>query len=425
MIRSILCGLLLAGFCIAQEPEPAPRLLPAPSGKYGVSRISYDWADRSRVEPTAKIPGDHREIVVYVWYPTDKDRKDGRAEYLPGVDAIANSREVNATKEFWGEAWPQVSLGKIKIDTSEAAPLPKGKERFPLIVFSPALGVNSTSYTTLIQEVVSRGYIVAAIEPTFEAPAVAFSDGRVIGLSENATGRQQSPEGDTKEKFLKRLHDFDLAHFDKWAGDIRLTIDQITELNASDKDDGQFFGRIDLTKIAAWGHAFGGRAAAHACQLDSRIKACLDHDGSGAEGPIFPYENASMPSQPFLWIEPFHNPPTDEQLSSFHVTREAWDKDHAEQWANSEKELKACSGGSYHLTVNLPGIEHFSFTDRPLIEAKSQEDTDKTTHALEAIEQYTLAFFDRYLKQQNNGLLDSTATLPVGITLEQYGTGAK
>ena len=433
MIRTTLCALLLAVACLAQDAEPTPKpdaepaskQLLTPTGKYGVSRISYDWADKTRIEPTAKIPGDHREILVYIWYPTDKNRKDGRAEYLPGVDAIANSREVNASKEFWGDAWPQVSLGAVRIDASEAAPLPKGKDRFPLLIFSPGLGVNSTAYSTLIAEVVSRGYVVAAIEPTFEAPAVAFSDGRVIGLSEDATGRRQSPEGASKQEFLKRLHDFDLAHFDKWAGDIRLTIDEVTGLNASEADDGQFSGRIDLANIAAWGHAFGGRAAAHACQLDSRIKACLDEDGSGEEGPIFPFEDAGMPTQPFLWIEPFHNPPSDDQLSAFHITREAWDKDHEERLANSEKELKACSGGSYHLTINRPGIEHFSFTDRPLIEAKSQEETDQATHAMEVIEQYSIAFFDRFLKKQEGGLLEKTAKPPDGVTLEQFGGATK
>ena len=426
MIRFTLYILLLASLGTAQEADPAPKQLPAPTGKYGISRMGYDWADKSRVEPTAKIAGDHREIMVYVWYPTDKNRKDGRADYLPGVDAIANSPEAKATKEFWGNAWPLVSLGKIRIDASESAPLAKGKDRFPLIVFSPGLGANSTAYTTLIQEIVSRGYVVASIEPTFEVPAVAFSDGRVIGLSEDATGRHQtSPEGDTKEKFLQRLHDFDVAHFDKWAGDIRLTLDRVTELNASEKDMGQFSGRIDVGRVAAWGHAFGGRAVARACQLDSRIKACLDDDGSGPEGPIFPYEDASPPAQPFMWMEVFHEPLTDEQLSAFHTTREAWDKDHAERLANNEKQLKACAGGSYHVILNLPGIEHFSFTDRPLIHAKNQEETDKATHALETIGQYTLAFFDRYLKQQNNGMLDSGTTLPAGITLEQFGTGAK
>jgi hypothetical protein len=107
MIRSILCALLLVSFCVAQNPapEPAQKQLPSPTGKFGVTRIGYDWTDTKRVDPNGKFAGDHREIMVYVWYPTDKNRKDGRIEYLPGVDAIVNSPEAKAAKEFWGDAW--------------------------------------------------------------------------------------------------------------------------------------------------------------------------------------------------------------------------------------------------------------------------------------------------------------------------------
>lgn len=424
MIRVALCTILLASFGMAQEAGPPPKQLPPPTGKYGVSRIGYDWTDKSRVDPTARIPGDHREIMVYLWYPTDKNRRDGRAEYLPGVDAIANSPEARAMKEFWGDAWELVSLGRVKIDISEKELLAKGKERFPLIVFSPGLGINSTSYAMLIQEVASRGYVVASIEPTFEVPAVAFPDGRVLGLSEDATGRHKtSPPGDTKEKFLKRMHDFDTAHLDKWAGDIRLAIDNVTELNAADKEVGPFSGRIDLNNIAAWGHSFGGLAAARACQVDSRIKACLNADGLGQDGPIFSFANTPPPAQPFMWMELYHEPPTDALLTVFHTTREEWNQTHAVQLSANEKELKACPGGSFHVSIRHPGIEQFTLTDRQLIRAKTPEEIANAAHALEAIEQYSNAFFDRYLKQQNSGLLDPTATPPAGVTLEQSGTG--
>jgi pimeloyl-ACP methyl ester carboxylesterase len=283
------------------------------------------------------------------------------------------------------------------------------------------LGVNASTYTALIEEVVSRGYIVAAIEPTFEVPAVAFPDGRVLGLSEDATGRHTvSPPGDTKEKLLQRLHDFDAGHLDQWAADIRLTIDKVTEINAADKNVEPFSGRVDIANIAAWGHSFGGQATARACQTEPRLKACLNADGVSPDGPIFSYPDTALPSQPFLWMEVHHDPPTDELLTVFHTTREAWDKDHQAQQAANQKQLKAAPGGSFHVTINLPGVEHYSFSDKPLIQAKTSRDADQATHALEAIEQYTLAFFDRYLKQQSNGMLDQAATPTAGVTVESF-----
>jgi len=422
-IRSLTLVCTIYGvICVAQQTSGATKRLPSPNGEYGVARIGYDWVDRSRPEALSKIPNAHREIMVYVWYPTEKGRKNKAAEYLPGVESIAKSSESESMKSFWDDAWSKVVSGQIETDTSEKSPIAKGKVSFPLVVFSPGLGVPSTTYTTLIEEVVSHGYIVASIEPTYEVPAVAFPDGRVVPFSEAATGRNQpAPPDETREKFLQRMHAFDAPHFDKWAADIRFTIDQVTLVNIAGKNAAPFSGRVDLSNIAAWGHSFGGRAAPRACQLDQRIKACLNADGLGPEGPIFRYEGAYLPSQPFLWMEVFHEPPSDEQLAQYQITRKDWDKNHQTQLKVNEQELKDCPGGSYHVSINLSGIDHYSFTDKPLIESEKKEDTDNAVRALGAIEGYTAAFFDQYLKQKNSQLLDEAAVRPVAIVLEKFG----
>jgi predicted dienelactone hydrolase len=242
---------------------------------------------------------------------------------------------------------------------------------------------------------------------------------RPVGVS---SARRAIPKKNSKEKFLQRLHDFDAGHLDKWAADIRLTIDKVAEIDSADKNTEPFSGRVDINNIGAWGHSFGGLAAARACQTETSIKACLNADGVSADGPIFAYPDTAFPLQPFLWMEVHHDPPTDDFLNAFHTTREAWDKNHQTQLATNEKEMKACSGGSFHLTIHLPGVEHLSFTDKPLITAKDSEETDKAAHALEAIEQYSLAFFDRYLKQQNGGVLDSGTT---GVAVQTFPATAR
>lgn len=429
MLRSIRSLILVctvcAALCAAQEADAASKRLPSPDGKYGVGRIGFDWVDRSRPEPLSKIPDAHREIMVYVWYPTEWGRKSKAAEYRPGAQSVAKSAGVESMKDFWGDSWDLIVSGRIEADTSEKSPIAEGKEQFPLVIFSPGLGVPATAYTTLIEEVVSHGYIVASIEPTYEVPAVAFPDGRVVPFSEAATGRHlPTPPGETREQFLQRMHAFDAPHFDKWAADIRFTINQVASVDAAGKDAAPFSGRVDLNKIAAWGHSFGGRAAPRACQLDRRIKACLNADGLGTDGPIFAYEGASLPSQPFLWMEVFHEPPTDAQLAPYNITRKDWDKNHQAQVVTDEHELKGCPGGSYHISINLPGIEHSSFTDLPLIESEKKEDIDNAVRSLGVTEDYTIAFFDQYLKQGNSKLLDETTVRPKGIMLERLGPPA-
>ncbi|MFZ0275447.1 MAG: hypothetical protein WA899_17370 [Candidatus Sulfotelmatobacter sp.] len=417
----LLCSVYASVFCIAQQPASTSKRLPAPKGKYAVARIGYDWVDRSRPEPLSKVPNAHREIMVYVWYPAERGRKSKAAEYLPGVQTIAKSSEGGSMKDFWGDNWDLVVSGRIETDTSETSPIAEGKELFPLIVFSPGLGDPSTAYTALIEEVVSHGYIVASIEPTYEVPAVAFPDGRVIPSSEAATGRNLPViPGEPREKWLQRLHAVDAPHLDKWAADVRFAIDQITSLNVAGNNAAPFSGRVDLNNIAAWGHSFGGRAAPRACQVDQRIKGCLNADGLGRDGPIFAYEGASLPSQPFLWMEVFHEPPTDAQLAPYKMTRKDWDKNHQTQLAVDEQELRACPGGSYHVSIDLPGIEHSSFTDVPLIESEKKEDIDNAVRSLSVIEDYTIAFLDRYLKQGKSELLDATTVRPAGVVLETF-----
>ncbi|MGA9307872.1 MAG: hypothetical protein WBW31_20905, partial [Candidatus Sulfotelmatobacter sp.] len=229
IIGSVLLSVCASAFCVAQRPTNAAKRLPAPNGKYAVARIGYDWVDRSRPETLSLIPDAHREIMVYVWYPAERVRKSKAADYLPGSESIARSSEGESMKSFWGDDWDLVVSGRVKTDTSETSPVAVGKELFPLVVFSPGLGVPSTAYTALIEEVVSHGYIVASIEPTYEVPAVVFPHGRVVPFSEAATGRHlPAPPGETREEFVQRMHAFDAPHFDRWAADIRFAIDQVT-----------------------------------------------------------------------------------------------------------------------------------------------------------------------------------------------------
>ncbi len=414
----VVCLLTAA---LAQSSSDRFRSLPRPDGKYGVARAGYDWVDRSRIDTFSNVTGVQREILVFIWYPTDRPSSGKAAEYLPNARLIAKSIGTEGMSDFWGDAATLVISGEIESDTVEATPIATGKDLFPLVVFLPGLGVPSTAYTALIEEVVSNGYIVASIEPTYEVPAVVFSDGRVVAFSDAATGRHQpAPPGETRERFLARMHAFDAPHLERWAEDMRFTIDQMTLLNHAGKKAAAFSGRVDLNTIAAWGHSFGGRAAARACQLDHRINACLNADGLATDGPIFRYAGAALPSQPFMWMEVSHAPPSDEQLAQYKISRKDWEKNHQTQINTDEEELKECPGGSYHVSVNLPGIDHLSFTDKPLIESDNEEDFNQAERALAAIERYTVGFFDQCLKQGSNHMLDQSVKETTGVAVERF-----
>src|SRR5688572_24180624 len=80
--------------------ERAPSLLPAPVGPFGVARITYHWVDSSRAEEFAEMADARRELMVDVWYPTDR-RPRRAADYLPNLPVLRRTLdEAQLAKEF-------------------------------------------------------------------------------------------------------------------------------------------------------------------------------------------------------------------------------------------------------------------------------------------------------------------------------------
>jgi Platelet-activating factor acetylhydrolase, isoform II len=412
------------GLPMPVQPSSNIRIqLPHPSGRYGVARVAYDWMQRNDARPLAKASDTGHELMAYVWYPTSHRASRTVADYLPHADRIAKNLSTTELQDEWGSSWHRVFTGRVLTDTYERSPAAVGGERFPLLIFSPGLNLSSTSYTSLIQEVVSHGYIVASIEPVYES-TVALPDGRIIRPTSDVLGSRRPLPGESWDEYLNRMHTSGMPQVERHAADIRFVIDQLTALNRMQAETAPFAGRIDLQSIGVWGHSIGGRAATRACQLDSRIKACLNADGVGPDGPVFPYESAGLPRQPFMWIEASQLPPSiDSILTSYKITPQDSGKGHLAGLAakQQEQELEACPSGSYHLVVNDAGTTHYSFTDWPLLEAERQEDFNRASHALEPIETYSVAFFDRYLKHQDTALVDNGNTASAEVTLKKYG----
>lgn len=64
-------------------------------------------------------------------------------------------------------------------------------------------------------------------------------------------------------------------------------MDELSRANLAGSSALPFAGHLDLSHVGAFGHSFGGIAAAHARQLDRRFKACLNEDGLVAAKPFY------------------------------------------------------------------------------------------------------------------------------------------
>ena len=379
-------GYVLFAACIGQS-DRLPRI-PVPDGAFGIGRVGYDWIDTARTTP--------RELMVYFWYPTEDKSAGTRGAYLPGaarMDSIPETRTLMA--RAFGDQWPSILSGAIFSHAAEeGAPAAKSPRQFPLVVFSHGLGSTGFNYTCLIEDLVSRGYVVAAIEHTYVAKAVWFPHGRVIARDEKRTA--------------------DLI--EEGAADVRFVLDRLGEVNG----DGRHFllaGRIDLQRVAAMGHSAGAEFAARACQLDGRFKACVDLDGGMVPVAALPVAaDGATQKQPLLFLEADH---PEKGMAATHEQA-------LEYLKKKDEQLRSCPAGSYAVVLKSPGIAHPSFSDVLLLFAgqNGYPETDVVLHNLDLIEAFTREFLGRNLKGEKAPLLDGSKRLPEA-TVQAVGSGSR
>jgi len=119
--------------------------------------------------------------MIYVWYPTEATGKEVRGVLLPGAKEIDSTMGVSDSlkAKLFGGNWPLVVAGGITSHAADNAPIAKSPKTFPVVLFSPGAFGTSFQYSSAIEDLVSHGYMVAAIEHTSEVFAVVFLDGKV------------------------------------------------------------------------------------------------------------------------------------------------------------------------------------------------------------------------------------------------------
>jgi dienelactone hydrolase len=361
--------------------------------------------------------------MVYVWYPTEKGGKIGKpAPYLPGAAAI-NKLSDRALSGADGKLWPAILSGQIASHAIEDATPAINPARFPVLMFSHGLGSPVFHYTTFIEELVSHGYVVASIQHTYEVNVVAFPDGRTVALSPISWSiyGPQPPEL-SEEEVSKKAIAWEKERDNVWAADMSFVLDQLTML---DRDRGSvFFGKLDLAHVGAVGHSIGGRAVGRACQLERRIKACVNEDGAPDEGAVLNYPGADPPKQPFLLEEVFVAPPTDKELADAHESRHHFNQSTTQHDAAIEKQLRRCQNGGYRVTIKAPGINHDSFTDEPLMESADDPKAEAAAlHSLSLTVDITLAFFDQYLRGEKDSMVNRLHESGPEINVKHYSAG--
>jgi dienelactone hydrolase len=368
---------LLLGYLWIQSNRKV--FLPAPMGSYAVGRTEYDWVDETRSESLSKELDAKRELAVWIWHPvTATQTPRPVVEYLPG-----NWRKAREQGQGIAARFLMQNLGSVGVHVIADAPVAPTHPSYPVLIFEPGLGPIATDYTTLAEDLASHGYIVVACTPTYSASVVVFPDGRIAyGTKEGSVPDAASVEA--SNEILNRL-------INVWAADDLFVLNQLEKLNQTDPS-GKFTGRLDLKSVGVFGHSFGGCAAAQACRLDSRFRAGVDIDGY-PRGDVI---QAGI-SQPFMFIWSVHteNP-------------EKPDAELRQATRNIQAIYGKLNHGGYQITVN--GARHFNFTDNgvfysPFLKMEQALGPINGRRALMISTDYLSAFFDRYLKGDDEPLL--------------------
>ncbi|MGH9937826.1 MAG: alpha/beta hydrolase family protein, partial [Blastocatellia bacterium] len=308
----------------------ADDLLPAPTGPHKTGRMSFHWKDAARAELETSAPDDKRELMAHLFYPADANALGGRAPYVPDADAMRGP-------------WNNEKLARItamRAFSRENAALPRGNARYPVVVFAPGGGMKGLIYHVLLEDLASHGWVVAAIDPPYNARAVRFPDGRVLGNLQPA--ERGWPQTRNREE-NRRYYQERIVH---WSRDVSFVIDQLTAL---DRGNGPFARRLDLQRgVGVFGHSRGGQAAGAVRLLDDRVRGGINIDGTQGEYPFMPVKGEDVSgSQPFLWIQaPLPPPPTDEHLQRARRTRAEYDAEIQRIMAIWNRKLGAVTGGA-------------------------------------------------------------------------------
>lgn len=331
--------------------------VPAPTTRRAIGATSVHLVDKARHDPW-RADAASRELMATLWYPAQPARGE-HGEQLPYV-----SPEVSSAL-FGTPAVSEVRTG-VKART---VPAPG---RHPVVVLSPGYGYSRTSLTALAEDLAARGYVVAALDHTYET-VVQFPDGRV----ETCLICDQVDDQRAAEVTRSR------------AKDISFLIDKLTA-----PGPGLVRGlQVDRSRIGAAGHSIGGASAVEAMSEDRRIRAAANLDGD-----FFAPLPADGLARPVLLLGAQRHAGTPATAN--------WD----ETWQ--------------HLTgwkrwLDLPEAGHLSFCDMhwlvdslgvrdqlPPDTTPAQYGTIKGDRALAATRAYLGAFFDRHLLNRPNRLLD-------------------
>ncbi len=345
--------------------------------------------------------GEHRELLVHIYYPRDASAQGAAAAYFPHLkeqEAYENQHFGNSFfKNTWGPAYAALSSTTHALEGVDMA---HGGAKFPVVVFSHGGGTPVLFYSAMLESLASNGYVVAAVEHSYDGDMVVFPDGHIVEQS----GWDRDPKRSAQERIQ-----FHRSRYEAGAKDDSFVLDQLAKLNTGDK---RFRGRLSLEEAAAVGHSLGGMISIFTCSHDRRFKACVNLDGGLDDGEIHPAVSQPAVSQPMMAVSGGLPPRRAGETEEKFKARELGFRHDLESLVAAYQH--AVSPDACVALISRPGYSHFSYFDMPTAEVTGPwvATPQEWTSNKEAINRLLFGFLQQNLLVRKNALQRAADAIP-------------
>ncbi|MEW6648784.1 MAG: hypothetical protein AB1453_01205 [Chloroflexota bacterium] len=367
---------LLLFILVYQLPSLIPVFsLPKPDGGYPVGVTQGVLVDTARLETFTPQADDARQVALMIWYPAEPQAEARPADYWLGKPPI--SRHLTRLLGL-----PFFLLDHLSLVNSNAivdAPLASAQPAYPVILYSHGYRLGYLQQnTSLMETLASHGYIVISVAHPYQAAAVPNQEGNLIPFAMENSARF-SQDAAYRQKSLSI-----------WSEDLRFTLDQLAQVNPDTVLE-DFSNKMDLSRVGVAGMSFGGSAATRLCLSDTRCAALLTLDSPQYE----PALSQSL-QRPALFFS---------AQDSEYIRREVYEM---------------VAAPAYLVTIQ--GSQHYDFTDlslvSPLNAAFGFSGGISGRQMVSILNQYSLAFFNRHLKDLPAPLLNGISADYPEVTIE-------
>ena len=364
--------------------SPIFKPFPEPTGQFSVGTTVMEFNDTSRKEIYSENPNDTRTLVVRFFYPTNAIENLEKYPYL-GTKMPYFEQHISSQYHLT-HATSKLLLRNIETHSFTNAPLSTEQQSYPIILFSHGgFGYPSDAYLTILENLASHGYIVAAIDHAYFNGLTLFANGKVV-TDQKLSNQFNKMNQQEQKTFLTTI-------VETFKADMKFAIDELEKLNQN--QNSIFYHYLNLNQIAAMGHSAGGTASIEFCRNDNRCKAAIDLDGWYDE--VIGHKPINKPLLLVFASKSIEvTEPTPEYLKRKELTREQYYK--REKNIKEHKE-RLCSAPTCTMVI-IPGADHGDFDDLMFLKwpFRGWSAVEPYT-TIATINGHIITFFQKYLQK--------------------------